>query len=51
VIEPDGTATLWGLDEDSWYRAACTMAGRQLTRSEWQRYLPGRPYHPACQNG
>jgi WD40 repeat protein/DNA-binding SARP family transcriptional activator len=51
VIEPDGTATVWDLDENAWLQAACALAGRVLTRDEWQRFLPGRPYLPACQGG
>ena len=27
---------------------ACEVAGRALTRSEWELYLPGRAYAPAC---
>ena len=26
-----------------WLREACAVAGRDLTRAEWDRYLPGRP--------
>jgi hypothetical protein len=50
VIEPDGTSTVWDLDEGSWQRAACNLARRALTQDEWQRFLPGRPYRPACQH-
>ena len=31
-----------------WLRAACEVAGRDLTRAEWERYLPGRPRAPTC---
>jgi WD40 repeat protein len=31
-----------------WLRAACDVAGRDLTRAEWERYLPGRPWEPTC---
>jgi DNA-binding beta-propeller fold protein YncE len=48
VAEPDGTATVWNLNEDAWLQAACTLAGRQLTPDEWRRLLPGRDYAPAC---
>ena len=27
---------------------ACAVAGRDLTRAEWDRYLPGREYGPTC---
>lgn len=32
----------------AWLRAACTVAGRDLTRAEWNRYLPDRPYAATC---
>ncbi len=32
----------------AWLRAACEVAGRDLTRTEWERYLPGRPYAATC---
>ena len=31
-----------------WRRQACALVGRRLTREEWRRYLPDRPYRPAC---
>jgi WD40 repeat protein len=36
------------LDPAGWLRAACAVAGRDLTRAEWDRYLPGRPWQPTC---
>jgi hypothetical protein len=24
------------------------LAGRRLTEEEWEQYLPGEPYDPAC---
>ena len=27
---------------------ACRVAGRRLTRAEWDEFLPGREYDPAC---
>ena len=32
----------------SWQRRACAIAGRSLTRAEWEQFLPGRDYDPAC---
>src|SRR5690606_19524328 len=26
----------------------CLRAGRSMTREEWRRYLPDRPYEPVC---
>jgi WD40 repeat protein len=31
-----------------WAETACRIAGRDLSRQEWDRYLPGRPYRPTC---
>jgi hypothetical protein len=43
-----GYALAWDLDPEHWSELACSIAGRSLTREEWQRYLPDRPYDPAC---
>ena len=32
----------------SWQALACQRANRNLTRAEWQQYLPGEPYRPTC---
>jgi WD40 repeat protein len=31
-----------------WEARACAVANRNLTRSEWQQYLPGTPYRQLC---
>lgn len=31
-----------------WVAAACAVVGRDLTRDEWSRYVPGRAYHETC---
>ena len=35
-------------DPAAWAQRACDVAGRTLTQSEWNRFLPGLPYDPAC---
>lgn len=41
--------TLWDLDDAHWRQRACSLAGRNLTKSEWARYLSSAgPYRPAC---
>ena len=35
-------------DPSVWLLAACDVAGRDLTRAEWDRYLPDREYRPTC---
>jgi hypothetical protein len=37
-----------GLDPASWPERACALANRALTREEWETFLPGLPYEPAC---
>jgi WD40 repeat protein/tRNA A-37 threonylcarbamoyl transferase component Bud32 len=44
----DGRGALWDVDPQSWARRACTLANRTLTPEEWEEFLPGRPYEPAC---
>ena len=43
------TAVLWDLEPSSWERAACRLAGRNLTRHEWSTYLGSLgPYRATC---
>jgi WD40 repeat protein len=44
----DGTAVVWDVDPERWEGLACSIAGRNLTPTEWQHYLSGRPYRPTC---
>jgi len=44
----DGRGFRWDVRASSWVRHACTVAGRRLSRAEWEDALPGRPYAPAC---
>jgi len=59
VLRPDGRAIaigggshgiqIWDLDADHWATAACRLAGRNLTREEWNTYLSwAGPYHATC---
>jgi WD40 repeat protein/class 3 adenylate cyclase/tRNA A-37 threonylcarbamoyl transferase component Bud32 len=42
-------AMLWDLDLRIWRKRACDIAGRNLTRDEWNLYLPPRtPYRATC---
>jgi WD40 repeat protein len=45
---PAGTAALWDLAPQRWARTACRLAGRNLSRTEWQQYVPNRPYERTC---
>jgi WD40 repeat protein len=44
----NGKGAVWDVDPESWKRRACALANRTLTRAEWEEFLPGRPYEPAC---
>jgi DNA-binding SARP family transcriptional activator/WD40 repeat protein len=44
----EGHAMLWDLNPRHWADIACRVAGRNLTRAEWQQYLPGREFHRTC---
>ena len=44
----DGKGAIWNIDPVSWAQRACRLANRTLTREEWEKFLPGRPYEPAC---
>jgi WD40 repeat protein len=58
LLTPDGDAVIAGYDTGQAYRwdirpatldrQACLIAGRTLTRAEWDEFLPGRDYKPAC---
>lgn len=53
----DGTIRLWNLSHDQFAEAGCLLTHRNLTWTEWQRYLPveaeyrctcaNRPIHPS----
>lgn len=38
----------WQLDLASWQTAACQIANRNLTPSEWKNYLGEKPYQETC---
>ncbi len=44
----NGRGAVWDVDPESWKRRACGVANRVLTREEWEEFLPGRAYRPAC---
>jgi WD40 repeat protein/class 3 adenylate cyclase len=43
-----GAAELWDLAPADWARAACAVAGRDLTEAEWREHLPGRRRFTVC---
>ncbi len=48
VTTDDGRGFIWEVDPASWPERACALANRALTRDEWETFLPGLPYEPAC---
>jgi hypothetical protein len=48
VVDGHGTGFTWPTSLTAWEQHACTVAGRNLTRAEWTRYLPGQPYTRVC---
>jgi DNA-binding SARP family transcriptional activator/WD40 repeat protein len=48
VIKTSEGAVVLDLDPDHWEELACRIAGRNLTRAEWNQFLPGRDYHRTC---
>jgi WD40 repeat protein len=47
-VHANGKGAVWDVDPESWRRRACALTNRTLTREEWEEFLPGRPYDPAC---
>jgi WD40 repeat protein len=48
VVSDTGAGWVWDVDPSDWLARACLIAGRSLTRQEWQELLPDRPYHATC---
>ncbi len=48
TLDHNGRGYLWDIQPRSWARRACQIAGRTLTRTEWNDALPERTYAPAC---
>jgi len=48
VVWDDGRGYVWPTNVGAWEQHACFVAGRQLTREEWTRYVGGGSYRPAC---
>jgi WD40 repeat protein len=48
LVTTEDRVVVWDVDPASWAERACAIANRTLTTDEWDRFLPGRPYEPAC---
>jgi WD40 repeat protein len=48
VTAGDRPGHRYPMDPAVWLREACAVVGRDLTRAEWDRYLPDREYEATC---
>lgn len=48
VINDRGNGFTWPTSIAAWEQHACAVAGRNLTRNGWTRYLPGQSYTRVC---
>jgi WD40 repeat protein len=48
AIDDHGNAFTWPTSPVAWEQRACAIAGRNLTRQEWARFIPGQPYSLVC---
>ena len=48
VLDGQHPGLRYPLDVGLWLARACEVAGRDLTRAEWARYVPEEPYRPTC---
>jgi WD40 repeat protein/DNA-binding SARP family transcriptional activator len=48
AVYESGQGYSWDVRPSSWAQRACAIAGRPLTRAEWNEVLPGHSYEPAC---
>ena len=44
----DPMILIWNVDEKSWPKELCRIAGRNFTKEEWQDYMGNRPYEQTC---
>jgi len=48
TVDVNGRFLRWDVSPDGWKARTCTVAGRNLTHAEWNRYLPGESYRATC---
>ena len=48
VVDDHGNGFTWPTSIAAWEQRACTVAGRNLTRPEWSRFVTGQPYAKVC---
>ena len=48
VVYATGAGYRWDVGGSVWQEQACSVAGRNLGREEWEQFLPDRGYDPSC---
>jgi WD40 repeat protein/class 3 adenylate cyclase len=48
VFRENGRVFVWPTSVEAWEGHACAVAGRNLTREEWSRFVIGRSYSKTC---
>ncbi len=48
TLYDDGQGAVWPVSLSAWKAHACRVAGRNLTREEWSRFVAGRQYATVC---
>lgn len=48
IAGADGSVRTWDLRAETWTAKTCQMAGRGLTKDEWNIFLPDRAYRDPC---
>lgn len=48
IVSADGDFYRWDTDPGRALASACRMAGRSLSRDEWQEFLPHQPFADVC---
>jgi WD40 repeat protein/energy-coupling factor transporter ATP-binding protein EcfA2 len=48
VGSKDNRVRVWNLNPKEWLNIACNEVGRNLTKTEWNHYLPDQAYQKTC---
>ncbi|MDP9342064.1 MAG: AAA family ATPase [Actinomycetota bacterium] len=48
MVDTSGAMFSWRISSAALEDDACSVAGRNFTRSEWREFLGSRPYRPVC---
>jgi WD40 repeat protein len=48
TVGANGAVRLWDLGPQEWQAVGCRLVRRNLSMTQWQQFLPGRPYQRTC---